>query len=364
MLQKFHKLHTLYAITSLGIFLTNIDDIIEIEDFTYKNELSGEHIQAENIYSPFSITSLDSLLIVTEDDAVENEIIKIFDQRDYENISYYGRRGDGPGEISGMPSIISSYNSEYLSYFDFERKRVSNIAMEKILSGEHYTEPDDYHLFSPDKMMLQRAHLIDDYLVIAGTGMQEGKLLFHNPEKDTSLYKPFTPDYSDIDFLPHNVGIVYSSSKGVSHNNERVAVFNHRFPQFEIYDFNGRIRAKIEFDDGSEPKFSDQQTPLYSETMNYYKDVEVTEENIYALYQGEKQVTIYGDAPDVQGEPREPDHDAINSEVHVYSWDGEPQERYILDRYIRKIAVNEHKNSLIGLDPNSLEKPLVEFEIK
>lgn len=87
-----------------------------------------------------------------------------------------------------------------------------------------------------------------------------------------------------------------------------------------------------------------------------FGDVQVTDNAIYAVFQGKSFKDIMESAK--QGH-KLPDGGQY---IYVFSLKGEPLRKYVLDHYIHGISVNEQKEIIIATDVNK-DEPIIEYSI-
>jgi hypothetical protein len=71
----------------------------------------------------------------------------------------------------------------------------------------------------------------------------------------------------------------------------------------------------------------------FDDYISYYTDVDCDSQYIYALFQGKKKDQM------------------TNSTIEVYTMEGKPVTKIILDRYIESFALDLHRNKIYGYNP-------------
>lgn len=87
-----------------------------------------------------------------------------------------------------------------------------------------------------------------------------------------------------------------------------------------------------------------------------FGDVQVTDNAIYAVFQGKAFKDIIENAR--QGK-RLPDGGQF---IYVFTLQGEPLRKYVLDHYIHGIYVDEQRGVIVATDVNS-DEPILEFNL-
>lgn len=314
----------------------------------------GEWINDEILLPSSLVIKGDYLLVLENDFRVNEQLIKFFSLSEERMVGYYGRSGSGPGEIQGGLRKIPVYGSEQdLSFLDFSRKRVSVVEIEKVLNGEHYKEPDTYKVLPPDYMQMQFGTILNDTLIVGGSSIREGKLLFGNYKTNNFRLTDFIPEI-DRTFDPFLKPNVYLSQIAVNKNKERVVVSNLFFNQIEIYNFHGDLELIIA-DDYSAQEFESGSGRWHSRsTIEYYRGVITTDDHIMAIYYNLRDHELR----DQHGEIRE----GVKSSIRVFDWEGRPVAKLNLDRRVTQISYDEENGRIIALDRDVLDS-IVEFNI-
>lgn len=123
----------------------------------------------------------------------------------------------------------------------------------------------------------------------------------------------------------------------------------------EIYNLK-EGKHVVRIGPGGEPEFQISQSYGVPTGIMGFSDVQVTDNAIYTVFHGRsfKEITY-----NMQKGIELPDGGRY---IYVFSLEGEPLRKYVLDHYIYGISVNEEKDIILATDVNK-DEPLIEYKL-
>lgn len=185
-------------------------------------------------------------------------------------------------------------------------------------------------------------------------GDQRGKLAVWDPTTGSVRYAPYLPEVGKK--LPQEFFTAfYNGPVAVKPDRSRLVMHSNYFNQFEIYDPNGRLLRIVRFGRDAAPAFMSSE-PTPPTLKLHYLDFAVTNERIYAVWAGMS-------ASEFEAFFDEGRLDRLNTELHVYSWEGTLTDRYQLNYPVKEIAVTGSGDRIFGINFLSEEEPIVVFDL-
>ena len=333
-----------------------------IVSYTEKDyiKLSAEAINLNgDIYfrNPSTLIVIDSLLIVNDNS--DYDIFSFINLTTKERIATFGNVGEGPDEIRSFAFTVDTDNHHrpYLDYLDWGARALNRIHLNRAIHNKGSISERILTLTS-DFMMVQRVVQLNDSLFAGGFGIRDGMLFFKETNSGTISFTPFIPE-TEQTYNYHNIGMVYRGHMAVSFAKERIAVALENFNQVQIYDFNGKLLSV------SQPKLY---TPEFLVNENsgsnyyYYNGISVTKDRIIAGYYGvhrskTRDLAMSSDGRIVDLRKGDTTGHPV-SKIHIFDWDGNLLEKYILDSRLRAIAIDKTGTVLYGLDIYDDDNPI------
>jgi len=356
------------SVTSVILLLAScsIDDkykTIKISEFPEVISAKGEVFEYNN--PPHLIANavyiIDSL-IVLKNAMDESDFFFLFDKNNGNLIGSFGKRGRGPNEFL-YPQVYDQYkkydDSTYIWIHDLHQKKMALVNLNKsILRNDNavletITEPD---ATSPVEMLkLPNGNLI-------GRSMSsEGRFFYHDIRSDSTKWVEFFPEVENPPYKHMMVNLYQGSTRIKPDNSKFVSALTYfkRIDVFSADEVPTHMFSYV-FDDSPEnPEFpSEMGQSIPGTLMNYYFDLHLTENYIYAINLN------------ITNEELNKEKDTGYSELHVFSWDGEAVACYKLNHLIFSFSIDEKNGYLYGLAlPASYEEmelsgmPLIRFEL-
>ena len=146
------------------------------------------------------------------------------------------------------------------------------------------------------------------------------------------------------------LALAYVSRMGIKPDLSRIAIGTSMGDYLSIYDSSGVRLKTIRTPERLEPIFEVSSNGHwgYTDESRYgYHDIACSDRYIYAQYGGK---THDGDIK------------YTSKYINVYTWDGEPVVRLVLDRYVLGICVDEERNSLYALEIFA-NQPIIKYTL-
>ena len=146
------------------------------------------------------------------------------------------------------------------------------------------------------------------------------------------------------------LALAYVSRMGIKPDLSRIAIGTSMGDYLSIYDSSGVRLKTIRTPERLEPIFEVSSNGHwgYTDESRYgYLDLACSDRYIYAQYGGK---THDGDIK------------YTSKYINVYTWDGEPVVRLVLDRYVLGICVDEERNSLYALEIFA-NQPIIKYTL-
>ncbi len=327
------------------------DSIVQYTEFPEELHLMGKELPMDTAVFryPFRI-SVEGARAIVMDLHGTDHYYHVFSYPDFHYISSFGKKGDSPTEMLDAENL--QYKQGNIWTLDANKGELTRFV--QCLSGDSLLRDEVVTL---DKQLLRALDfaIYDDSTFIvpdySGEGRfcwigRNGKLLRKTgmiPTDNESALQSARPALAQawrsfIDYNTDNDVLVAATQLGevleIWHpldTTHVVCVGPHGEPEFKISGGYG----------------------IPTGIMGY-SDVQVTDQAIYAVFHGRTFKEL--------GQ-QEPGHIVDGGQyIYVFSLTGEPLRKYILDRYIYGIHVDEDRRTITATDVNS-NQPIVEFRM-
>lgn len=305
-------------------------------------ELKGIRIFKEE-FGLFDINKLDSLFIFT---VKQDTIFKVFDLNE-RFIGGFARIGRGPGELelptyvpdvrrynNKMELLIFNQHMAVATLIDLEK----SIKEEKIIPSKEIEFPKELRGAMPtDMYMLSDYNLIGTYddKFYGRLDNKRGGFIYNSELKSFELFD--LKNYTVVpDLLLPSVNINARSSK-ISPDRTKMALAHLYAPVLEIVDIRTKEVKTIYHTDERKEQYRSEDV-VDDNLIEYYDFMDVTNDNIYVLYRGEK----------YSGESR-------GCLVKVFDWNGAFLREYSISKKydLSKFFVDGKNNILYGQSYNN-----------
>ena len=308
----------------------------------------------KRLIEPYFCDVSDTILVVTEN-KLENTQFKFFSTVSGKFLGSYGKKGEGPGEISYLPTMIHQdfIKNEGLIFLDWGKKRISKIRVESMLERVDFI-PQQYYVLHSDLIFAQRVMYLNASTVVGFGGVRQGRLYVSNIRTDETTFTEFIPD-PGFTVSERNIGYAYFGYFSISSANKRIVTTSRYFNQLEIYDYNLNLLSVIRNENEFEIQI-DTKGLVNENSRVYYNDIDVSDNYIYALYVN---VNVNETLNEMLN-----DDEVEESEIHVFDWDGNFLMRYILEGYYESFTIDERNNRFYAVNPYDISKNIYSFDIK
>lgn len=276
----------------------------------------------------------------------------VFNYPSFHYLSSFGKRGDAPEDMLSAENI--RWNGSSVWTLDANKSELTRLGFalsggslfrqevvsldENILRALDFVQYDDSIFIIPD-------YSGDNRFCLAN---REGKLLRRLgtiPTTNEEVLKNSRPALAQawrsfIDYNPRKGVLVAATQLGevleiynLKDSTHVVCIGPHGEPEFQVAEGYGIPTGIMGFG-----------------------DVQVTDNAIYAVFQGKSFKDIMESAK--QGN-KLPDG---GQSIYVFSLKGEPLRKYVLDHYVHGIFVDEQRGVITALDVN-MDEPIMEFDI-
>lgn len=284
--------------------------------------------------SDIKIIKNEYFLVLT---GLDKKIIQIYGLDDGKLLECFGRKGQGPGEFIGACKIL--YNSSYPDKFwiyDVTQRSLTQYNINSILQHNIY-KPDTSIKISSDAGYPLKICCLDSNTYVA-IGALKNRLCFYNSKGDTIKTAGYVPGKKDKNITNFVYLQAYKGAIDKNCDVKKIAICNYNSDIVEIYDYNGNILKTIHGPDFFVPKFTpSQHSAIVTSLMCGYFNLCSSSKYIYCTYSGEK-------ADNVRDWTA-----AFGREIFVFSWDGEPIKRVILNTKLAYTEYCEENNTIYAI---------------
>ncbi|PZV76824.1 TolB-like protein [Algoriphagus aquaeductus] len=307
-------------------------------------QLKSEKIYFEELKMPMKIRFKNGKLLVSENSRITPglPLIHVLDTFNMSYLFSQGKTGFGPGEISNASDFdLGSKDSTFWVYSSME-KRISEFSLfeQSDLAMHQIKQPVNFFkayscLFLTDSTFL--GTFVDSPHRFVEFG------LTGDFERGYGSLENFT-DRTDLD----NFNLSQINSGWFNSNPEKTifAIASIYYDKIDVFDARTKEFKTIYGPDPEVFEFELHQeasgsTVIWAWDAPYqYRDIEITEDRIYALYGG-------------ISEPAIKKTSEVAKILRVYDLDGNMIEQYELDRSFRSIALDIENKKLYGITTDS-----------
>lgn len=317
---------------------------IGYSDFPIEKQLQGEAVELDTAVFRYAFR-----IRVNNDEAILMDLhgidhyCHVFAYPDFRYLSSFGKRGDSPVEMLSVENI--RYIDNDLWVLDSNKSEL--IGFRNSLSGDSLLRTGAVTL-GKDVLRALDFAIYDDstYIIPDYSGdnrfcwvNQDGKLLRKSgniPSMNSEAARPALAQAwrSFIDYNPRN-GILAA----VTQLGEVVEIYN-------LKDSTHVVRVGP----SGEPEFKLSDGYGIPTGIMGFSDIQVTDSAIYTVFHGRSFKDI----------ARQKEHIDGGKYIYVFSLKGEPLCKYVLDRHIYGIYVDEREGVIIATDVNN-DQPIVRF---
>ena len=325
-----------------------VGNVLPYSRFPQEKELEGEVIELDTALFryPFRIRIEGDKAIVMDLHG-SDYYGHLFQYPSFQYLSSFGRRGDSPTEMLSMENF-RLYNHELwtldankseLTRLDFSSSGDSLLREETVTLDEDILRPLDFAIYNDTTFVIPDYSGESRFLKVSCEGKLIEKIgaIPTANEKALQEARPALAQAwrSFLDYNPHN-GVLAA----VTQLGEVVEVYN-------LKDSTHVVRIG----EHDEPEFKVSDGYGIPTGIMGFSDVQVTDSAIYAVFHG----TSFKEIARQSG--KLPDGGKY---IYVFSLEGEPMCKYVLDHYIYGIWVDEATKTIMATDVNN-DQPIVKF---
>jgi hypothetical protein len=289
----------------------------------------------------------DTLLIIL--DWKSETPIHIIDIQNDKYFGGYGKKGNGPGELTS-PFNITSFENNFLLLTDaMQKKNVIYNLDSLIINNNHLFEKK----FNPNGSVGFVEYYDNNFFYIDEANTQNKRLYKINGDNKFSEIEGFGKiptliSKSETDFVKAQAAEVIMKSR-----NEKFVLAYKLSPRIEIFDYEKNkwktslspkdfeINYKVNNIEGFEVM------ALSEKTLNAYIDIDLSDNFIYALFSEDE---LFKESM------------PSSNTIYVYDYNGKPVKKFKLDKKISYL--NVYKDSIIYGIHNDIKAELIKFDIK
>lgn len=320
--------------------------------FPEEKTITTQEISIDSVFFrfPYRVTAKDSIAIIM-DLHNDSHYFYSFTYPDWKPIAPFGKRGEGPEEMLSA-EMFQFCSPDSIWALDANRMQITRWAVsiaEKKVSRMEEIALDKSLVRSLDFYRTNSAFLITDYL-----GECRYHKVNHNGKPIEKIGKIPTETYYEQDIHPA-LAQAWRSFTDYSPKNEIYAMVTQLGETIEIYNLK-EYTHKVIYGPGGEPLFEEKGGEAIPNGIKGFMDIQVTDRYIYAIFDGmswEERDKFYqrGEAPPKGGHY-----------LYVFDTNGTPVRKYILDKNIFGIHINETTNTCIATCVES-NNPILTFKL-
>jgi hypothetical protein len=327
-------------------------EISVYKGFELEEELRSNVVNLDTVFCryPFRVTVKDSVVIVFD---LHNAdfFFHAFSYPEWKYLVSFGKRGQAPKEMlsaetfqfNSLDSIWTlDANKMELRRWSMNPQECTVLQEETILLDKELVRPLDFYAMDsgfliPDYLGASRYHCVNEEGVLVAS-----EEAIPTEKKYEGLSRPALAQAwrSFINYSAKHQILVMATQLG---------------EVLEISNLKENERTILKGPNG-EPKFQISGGEAIPTGIMGFSDVQITDNYIYAVFHG----TTFKDIMSSYQKGVKPKDGGRY--IYVFDLKGKPVKKYILDRYIYGIDVNEETGTIIATDVNS-DNPIVEFKI-
>lgn len=295
-----------------------------------------------------ALHSVDNYLITVLQN--EDYYFQIFDSKSLSSLGKFGRRGDGPNEITGY--LTYSYyelaDTNYNIWF-YNRNRCELIKI---------TFPKKFNLnkIEINKIKLNQkanfnyAFLIDTNKVVGNVVNSDVKmdllriynLRMNNITKRVPLFPEIPKHSRELGHITNTYNGLFVGSAAFQKEQQKVVLALGYFNRIDIFNTKAELIHTIQEENINSSKvisgYLSTTDIRETDIKRIYSGLQTSKENIYVLYIN-KYLKDYEKPSQV--------------EIRVFDWDGIPIKKYVIPEYIWRFTIDEAHDKIYGIDYNS-----------
>jgi hypothetical protein len=340
-----------FSLTSCG--KTHKEQIASYQVFPEETHLKAEILPLDTTVLfryPYRVKVREGLAIVMDLHHTDH-YFHAFTYPDWKHVVSFGKRGEGPKEMLSVDTFqFDSLDS--LWALDANRRQITRWRispeagtaerLEEIALDEQLVRSLDFYVTDagfivPDYLGTYRYHLLNSQGKILRSG---GHIPAENPSPEVSLPALAQAWRSFMDYHPQNDLLVVVTQLG---------------EVLELMHLGDSART-ILYGPHGEPEFRAIENEAIPTGIMGFSDVQLTDNYIYAVFHGR----TFKEIQESYQRGVKPENGGRS--IYVFDLKGNPVRKYILDRAIQGIDVDEQTQTITATDANSNEA-LIQFKM-
>jgi len=320
-------------------------------DFPEERQLVAEEIRLDTVLFryPFRIKVLNDLALVLDLHNMDH-YMHAFSYPDWRHLASFGKRGDGPEELLSAETFqvnspdsvwILDANKMKITRWSVDVQEGNTCCREEILLDKALIRTLDFKetangFIVPDYSGEYRYHILD----------RKGKIL-----KSCGTI----PTEKKQKEIPVALAQAWRSFMDYDKECQKLSLVTQLGEVLEVIYLNDSI-GSVMYGASGEPEYQVYQGEGVPVGIMGFSDVQITRNAIYTVFHGRTFKEIEQDM--LKGMASEDG----GRFIYVFDPEGKPLRKYILDRAVYGISVDEEKGVIFATDVNS-NNPIVKFKI-
>ena len=321
------------------------------EDFPQTIELKAKEIQLDTAVFryPFRIRIQDDIAVILDLHGTDH-FFQVFRYPQFSYIASFGKRGDSPDDMLSAENV--RWNRRDWWTLDANKNELTRVV---------FSESDDSLLreeaVSLDKEILRALDFVqyDDSTFIIPDYSGDNRFCFVNRKGELLRKFGDIPTINEDALKKSRPALAQAWRSFIDYNpkNGVLAAATQLGEVLEIYNLKDTSHV-MRIGPHGEPEFKVSGGYGIPAGIMGFSDIQVTDQAIYTVFHGRT-------FKELSQQPRGKEIDG-GQYIYVFSLKGEPLMRYVLDRYIYGISVDEERGIITATDVNS-DEPIVEFKM-
>lgn len=347
--------HT-YALILLIMILsacTDTENNIKYAGKITETNLSGHNIDLNGIFEPHRMTIIDTFLFIS---CLNGDyFFHILNLKTLKPIQNFGLKGRGPNEflsprLFNGQRIINDNGANKVLIYDEGKNIISKIDIQKILTKDKNAITSEVVPTNMD-FVSDIIFTNDSIAIYLPWGEKNnGRFSIYNYSLRKKYFTSYLPD---LGFKVHsnNLYPIYNTgSASVNEGINKFVAIPVLMCELDFFDLTGNYLGSTIIERVKELEYAKNEAMIFTApNIRYYiSDIQSTPDIIYVLLT----TKLY---PDLRNNGF--------SEIFVFDWNGNPIEKFILDREISTFCYDTEYKRFIGYSVNDLEGSFVEYKL-
>ena len=346
-------LHNIFITNLLILNLLNTSCSQESNKLYFSKFQNTVYLKGDQINLKYKIKGClpncyDSLLILTSAQGYNKQVI-IYSLKDFKYVASTITPGRGPDEISFPGHIIINKNRGLIWCQDFGRKILWKFDLDSIINKDKYFP--DYKINTPDILAIMQLDLYNDSIFSFNSNNPSYFVSFFNENGniiDTLNVPSQACIYNNEQLSPETKTLMAYYIYTINPKTGRIAIIYMFSDIIQIIDSRGNLLKELHG-----PGTTDQ-IPEYANSQQIITNSLVYSDKnyIYCLYRNRRRWDeVTGMIPQ------------FGKEINVYSWDGKPILKIILDHSVMAFTIDNKNKRIITFSPEIDELLSYKFNI-